>query len=62
MTDPRREPAGPATPNLHDQWAASRLEDALENLADLVGAFFTVEDEDEDGDSHDPDSPQAVNP
>lgn len=56
MTVPRREPAEPATPDLHEQWAASQLDAALENLADLVGAFFTIED------SEDPDSPSAVSP
>ena len=39
MTAPRREPAEPTTPDLHDQWAASRLDSSLE---DLVGALFTT--------------------
>ncbi|MFF0754608.1 hypothetical protein [Streptomyces sp. NPDC004267] len=55
MTAPRRERAEPATPDLHDQWAASRLDDALEDLADLVGAFFTATEG-----PHSPDDPPAV--
>ncbi|MFC8981000.1 hypothetical protein ACFU3J_27940 [Streptomyces sp. NPDC057411] len=57
MTTPRCEPGGPTTPDLYDQWAASRLEDTLENLADLVGAFFTIECRG----PKDPDTPPAVN-
>ncbi|MFD0367671.1 hypothetical protein [Streptomyces sp. NPDC127114] len=56
MTAPRREPVEATAQDLHDQWAASRLDDALENLADLVGAFFTLEDSDG------PDDPPAVSP
>lgn len=42
MTAPRHDAAEPTTPDLHDQWAADRLDAAAEDLADLVGAFFTV--------------------
>ncbi|MDV5143279.1 hypothetical protein R1T08_02870 [Streptomyces sp. SBC-4] len=57
MTAPRREPAEPTTPHLHDQWAASRLDDALEDLADLVGAFLTTAESPDD-----PDVPPTVTP
>ncbi|MFI8515398.1 hypothetical protein ACIGHB_30145 [Streptomyces sp. NPDC085460] len=57
MTVPRRERAEPATPDLHDQWAASRLDDVLEDLADLVGAFFTTTEGSESRDD-----PSAVSP
>ncbi|MEU7031485.1 hypothetical protein AB0A60_32915 [Streptomyces sp. NPDC046275] len=43
MTAPRREPTEPTTPDLHDQWAADQLDSSLEQLSDLLGAFFTVE-------------------
>ncbi|MGW6388935.1 hypothetical protein ACWFR1_00220 [Streptomyces sp. NPDC055103] len=43
MTAPRREPAEPTTPDLHDQWAAARLDSSLEELTDLFGAYFTIE-------------------
>ncbi|MFJ3097937.1 hypothetical protein [Streptomyces hydrogenans] len=42
MTAPRREPTEPATPDLHDQWAAARLDSSLEELTDLFGAYFTT--------------------
>ncbi|MET9956023.1 hypothetical protein ABZ135_31385 [Streptomyces sp. NPDC006339] len=57
MTARRRENAEPVTPDLHDQWAAARLDSSLEELADLIGAIFTVED-----DAPRPDAPPAVNP
>ncbi|MEU3399485.1 hypothetical protein [Streptomyces filamentosus] len=40
MTARRRSDAEPTTPDLHEQWTASRLEAATEELVDLVGAFF----------------------
>ncbi|MFG2113278.1 hypothetical protein ACGFRB_11690 [Streptomyces sp. NPDC048718] len=46
MTAPHREPDGPdrpVTPDLYDQWAASRLEALQEGLVDLVGALLAPE-------------------
>ncbi|MFI8769425.1 hypothetical protein ACIGN6_31600 [Streptomyces sp. NPDC053792] len=57
MTAPRRDSAEPTTPDLHDQWAADRLDLAEEVLVDLVGAFFAAA-EGPDG----PDVPPAVTP
>lgn len=54
MTAPRREPAEPTTPDLHEQWAASGLDSSLEELSDLLGVFFTI--------AEDPDSSPAVGP
>ncbi|MEU7022424.1 hypothetical protein ABZ990_17425 [Streptomyces sp. NPDC046203] len=52
MTAPRREldePAGPATPDLYDQWAAARLEALQEGLVDLVGALLVAESGEDPG-------------
>ncbi|MFB7356093.1 hypothetical protein [Streptomyces gardneri] len=56
MTARRRSDAEPTTPDLHDQWAAGRLEAATEELVDLVGAFFTAPE----SNPSDPDTPPAV--
>ncbi|MFE0201211.1 hypothetical protein ACFW0I_36495 [[Kitasatospora] papulosa] len=52
MTAPRREPTEPTTLDLHEQWTASRLDSSVEELSDLLGAFFMT--------TEDPDSPPAV--
>ncbi|MFE4590222.1 hypothetical protein [Streptomyces laurentii] len=44
MTTPRHEPDEPATPDLHDQWAASRLDALQAGLADLLDALLVTEE------------------
>lgn len=57
MTARRCSDAEPTTPDLHEQWAASRLDGAVEELVDLVGAYFTTAET-----TSDSDAPPAVTP
>jgi hypothetical protein len=44
VTTARHDPDEPATRDLHDQWAAARLDALQEGFVDLVGVFLVIED------------------